>query len=591
MDDDQLRGAKRSFGEVDSSPAPSNGSAFTSAFAAPGAPAASGDGQPAPKRERKSRWSEDKVVAPALAALPPTMSDEQRVVRALEIQIDHIAHQLHTGNLDLHSGNRSPSPEPTYDQYGKRTNTREVRKRKQLEEQRSKLIEQAMRTSSTYRPPSDYRRPTKLQSRVDIFEAEQHPEINVLGAILGPRGKTLQLIESETGAKIFIRGKGSIKSNKGPQNNNDEGDNLHALVQGPTQSHIDAAAAKIRDIVQRAVTMPDDQNEHKKTQLRELAAYNGTLRDDELLMRCANCGATTHRAWQCTEKKIFTNSVICHICKGVGHVARDCMNRDGGNANLEPVSSSGGSGGSVQPLRPLPLTPGQSSSSSSYSSQSNAQDRSKMDDEVNALMNSLANGDSGADGGAADGGSKPAAGSNGSDHPPPAHVPAPQRESRSHVHPSRMANIGPPPWSAGPHGGRGPPPPPQHQPHHQPYGAYPPPPPHGMPFFPPPADFYGHAGGPPMDMYGFQGGFPPMGHGMPHDMMAQGWPPMDPSAFYNMNGMGGGAQQPPPPPPPSSAPPPPPPPPSDGAAPPPPPSEPWLQASSAAAPPPPPPPM
>ncbi|GFH20936.1 uncharacterized protein HaLaN_18144, partial [Haematococcus lacustris] len=40
--------------------------------------------------------------------------------------------------------------------------------------------------------------------------------------------------------------------------------------------------------------------EHKKLQLRELAALNGTLKDE---VACTNCGESTHRSWECPKLK------------------------------------------------------------------------------------------------------------------------------------------------------------------------------------------------------------------------------------------------------------------------------------------------
>ena len=39
--------------------------------------------------------------------------------------------------------------------------------------------------------------------------------MNFIGLIIGPRGNTLKKMERETGAKIMIRGKGSVKEGKG----------------------------------------------------------------------------------------------------------------------------------------------------------------------------------------------------------------------------------------------------------------------------------------------------------------------------------------------------------------------------------------
>jgi splicing factor 1 len=47
-----------------------------------------------------------------------------------------------------------------------------------------------------------------------LIPQDSHPEINFIGLIIGPRGNTLKALEKETGAKIIIRGKGSVKEGK-----------------------------------------------------------------------------------------------------------------------------------------------------------------------------------------------------------------------------------------------------------------------------------------------------------------------------------------------------------------------------------------
>lgn len=64
-----------------------------------------------------------------------------------------------------------------------------------------------------------------------MIPQEEHPEINFVGLLIGPRGNTLKskyvfltkffcylvvfiAMEKETGAKIIIRGKGSVKEGK-----------------------------------------------------------------------------------------------------------------------------------------------------------------------------------------------------------------------------------------------------------------------------------------------------------------------------------------------------------------------------------------
>ena len=52
---------------------------------------------------------------------------------------------------------RSPSPEPIYNNEGKRLNTREYRTRKRLEEQRHACVLRATELNEDYKPPPDYK--------------------------------------------------------------------------------------------------------------------------------------------------------------------------------------------------------------------------------------------------------------------------------------------------------------------------------------------------------------------------------------------------------------------------------------------------
>ena len=59
--------------------------------------------------------------------------------------------------------------------------------------------------------------------------------------------------------------------------------------------------------------------------MHELATLNGTLKEFD--MKCLNCGASGHKAWECPEKESLTFSTICTACGGVGHVTSDCKQK------------------------------------------------------------------------------------------------------------------------------------------------------------------------------------------------------------------------------------------------------------------------
>lgn len=257
------------------------------------------------------------------------MSKEQLDTYLLHMRLEEIGRKLRLGDYVPPEKERSPSPEPIYDSQGKRVNTREYRYRKKLEDERHKLIEEAVRKNPDFKPPADYKKPTKVQDKVYI-PAKEFPEINFIGLLIGPRGNTLKKMESESGAKISIRGRGSVKEGKSRTDaaaNANQEEDLHCLVTADAEEKVAKAVKMINKIIETSASVPEGQNELKRQQLRELAALNGTLRDDENQI-CTNCGATGHRKYECTETQNFTINLTCRICGSHGHTPRDCMERN-----------------------------------------------------------------------------------------------------------------------------------------------------------------------------------------------------------------------------------------------------------------------
>ncbi|KJH53372.1 KH domain protein [Dictyocaulus viviparus] len=67
--------------------------------------------------------------------------------------------------------------------------------------------------------------------------AKEHPDYNFVGRILGPRGMTAKQLEQETGCKIMVRGRGSMRDkkkeelNRGKPNWEHLSEDLHVLIQ------------------------------------------------------------------------------------------------------------------------------------------------------------------------------------------------------------------------------------------------------------------------------------------------------------------------------------------------------------------------
>ncbi|KEF54997.1 branchpoint-bridging protein [Exophiala aquamarina CBS 119918] len=288
------------------------------------------------RRKKRNRWGEaDENKAAGLMGLPTmiqaNMTAEQLEAYTLHLRIEEISQKLRINDVVPAEGDRSPSPPPQYDNFGRRVNTREFRYRKRLEDERHKLIEKAMKTIPNYHPPSDYRRPTKTQEKVYV-PVNDYPEINFIGLLIGPRGNTLKKMETESGAKIAIRGKGSVKEGKGRSDaahTSNQEEDLHCLIMADTEDKVNKAKALIHNVIETAASIPEGQNELKRNQLRELAALNGTLRDDEN-QACQNCGQIGHRKYDCPEQRNFTANIICRVCGNAGHMARDCPDRQRG---------------------------------------------------------------------------------------------------------------------------------------------------------------------------------------------------------------------------------------------------------------------
>ncbi|XP_071706541.1 splicing factor-like protein 1 [Rutidosis leptorrhynchoides] len=290
-------------------------------------------------RKRKSRW-EDEVPNP-LIQLPDFMKEFtagivlDQEVQVLNAKLIEISRKLQSGLLldDRPEGARSPSPEPVNDNLGIRINTREYRARERLNKERHEIISQILKKNPSFKPPADYR-PPKVQKKLYIPK-NAYPGYNFIGLIIGPRGLTQKRMEKETGAKIVIRGKGSMKEGKFQQKGNlkpdpYENEDLHVMVEADTQEAVDAAAGMIEKLLN-----PVDEvfNEHKKQQLRELAALNGTIRDEEY---CRLCGEPGHRQFACPSRtSTFKSEVLCKICGDGGHPTIDCPVKGVNGKNMD----------------------------------------------------------------------------------------------------------------------------------------------------------------------------------------------------------------------------------------------------------------
>ncbi|KAL7022332.1 hypothetical protein ACKWTF_012204 [Chironomus riparius] len=126
---------------------------------------------------------------------------------------------------------------------------------------------------------------------------KEHPDFNFVGRILGPRGMTAKQLEQETGCKIMVRGKGSMRdkkkedANRGKPNWEHLADDLHVLI--TVEDTENRAKLKLQRAVEEVqkllVPQAEGEDELKKRQLMELAIINGTYRDSSTKAAAAAC--------------------------------------------------------------------------------------------------------------------------------------------------------------------------------------------------------------------------------------------------------------------------------------------------------------
>uniref|UniRef100_A0A0K0EYG7 Protein quaking (inferred by orthology to a human protein) n=1 Tax=Strongyloides venezuelensis TaxID=75913 RepID=A0A0K0EYG7_STRVS len=115
---------------------------------------------------------------------------------------------------------------------------------------------------------------------------KEFPDCNFVGRILGPRGMTTKQLEQETGCRIMVRGKGSVRDKKkeeanyGKPNWEHLDEDLHVLIQcedTPNRAKIKIKHA-VKQVEKLILPLPEGSDELKRKQLVELSIINGTYR-------------------------------------------------------------------------------------------------------------------------------------------------------------------------------------------------------------------------------------------------------------------------------------------------------------------------
>ncbi|XP_071389082.1 KH domain-containing, RNA-binding, signal transduction-associated protein 2 [Centroberyx affinis] len=123
----------------------------------------------------------------------------------------------------------------------------------------------------------------KLSERV-LIPVQQYPKFNFVGKLLGPRGNSMKRLQEETGVKMSILGKGSMRDKGKEEELRKSGEakyahlsnDLHVLIEvfappGEAYSRMSHALEEIKKFL-----VPDYNDEIRQEQLRELSFLNGS---------------------------------------------------------------------------------------------------------------------------------------------------------------------------------------------------------------------------------------------------------------------------------------------------------------------------
>ncbi|XP_014833898.1 PREDICTED: KH domain-containing, RNA-binding, signal transduction-associated protein 2 isoform X1 [Poecilia mexicana] len=123
----------------------------------------------------------------------------------------------------------------------------------------------------------------KLSERV-LIPVQQYPKFNFVGKLLGPRGNSMKRLQEETGVKMSILGKGSMRDKEKEEELRKSGEtkyahlcnDLHVLIEvfappGEAYSRMSHALEEIKKFL-----VPDYNDEIRQEQLRELSLLNGS---------------------------------------------------------------------------------------------------------------------------------------------------------------------------------------------------------------------------------------------------------------------------------------------------------------------------
>ncbi|CAK5037085.1 unnamed protein product [Meloidogyne enterolobii] len=146
---------------------------------------------------------------------------------------------------------------------------------------------------------------------------KQYPDYNFVGRILGPRGMTAKQLETETGCKIMVRGKGSMRDkkkedlNKGKPNWEHLNEDLHVIIQcEDTENRAKIKMSRaIEEVNKLLIPQPEGEDDLKRKQLMELAIINGTFRNGGIMPTTPTTNNKNNNSLIPLDQRLLINSL------------------------------------------------------------------------------------------------------------------------------------------------------------------------------------------------------------------------------------------------------------------------------------------
>lgn len=277
---------------------------------------------------------EKQYVPPPFLELPCDLTPVEVDQFFREQRVDELARKLRANALELGDLDiRDPSPSPTYDETGARTNSRETLVRRSMELEFARINRFLAKKIPGYLPPSDLGKAVKVVRKIQIPDEEDG--VNFVAVIVGPRGINHKRLQEESRCRIEIRGRNSSSPTQSYEESQMP---QHVHIEGDSDEEVERAVGLVTPLL--------DPSSKEFRLSRAMGAEAMAVISGHQMPRCAICQGVGHSAAMCpdrTDKEAFPgNDIRCEICGGKGHLSRDCLAPAGGKSTSAASTAEAG---------------------------------------------------------------------------------------------------------------------------------------------------------------------------------------------------------------------------------------------------------